>query len=233
MGSRAGITAVLAAVAAVALAASASPARAADRDCSDFASQRAAQNYFIAKGGPRRDPDRLDSDGDGTACETLPCPCKYGHGNGGGHRGQRIKARIVHVVDGDTIRVRAKGTRRRYYDVRVIGIDTPEKYGGRECGSAGASRSMRHLAPVGVRVELVTDPTQDLFDRYSRLLAYVVRRSNGRDLGRTQIARGWAKVYVFERPFKRVHRYRRSAHRARRADRGVWGRCGGDFHHPQ
>ncbi len=87
------------------------------------------------------------------------------------------------------------------------------------------------LAPVGLRVLLLTDPTQDLYDRYGRLLAYVLRSGSGRDLGRTQIARGWAKVYVFDRPFKRVHRYRRSARRARGAGRGVWGRCGGDFHH--
>ena len=232
MARLAWIAALLAAVAATAALHDAAPAGAADRDCSDFANQRAAQNFFLAKGGPRQDPDHLDSDGDGTACETLPCPCRYGNG-GGGRPARRIKARIVHVVDGDTVRVRARHARRRRYDVRLIGIDTPEKYGGRECGSAGASRSMRRLAPVGLRVRLITDPSQDAFDRYGRLLAYVVRHRDGRDLGRTQLARGWAKVYVFERPFRRVHSYRRAAHRARRDGRGVWGRCGGDFHHPQ
>lgn len=227
--------ALVAATAALAVAAGASPAHAADRDCTDFANQRAAQDYYIAKGGPGRDPDHLDSDSDGTACETLPCPCRAGPGGGagGGGSGQRIRARIVHVVDGDTLRVRARGARRRFYDVRLIGIDTPEKYGGRECGSARASRSMRRLAPVGLRVALITDPTQDPYDRYGRLLAYVLRRAGGKDLGRTQIARGWAKVYVFDRPFRRVHGYRRSARRARGAGRGVWGRCGGDFHHLQ
>lgn len=225
------IVAALPGAAAAAALLGASPAAAADRDCSDFPNQRAAQSYFIAKGGPGRDPDHLDSDGDGTACETLPCPCRYGGGGGG--RPQRIRARIVRVVDGDTVRVRAKHARRRNYDVRLIGIDTPEKYGARECGSAGASRSMRRLAPVGLRVKLVTDRSQDTFDRYGRLLAYVIRRRDGRDLGRAQIARGWAKVYVFERGFRRVHSYRRAARRAHRARRGVWGRCDGDFHHPQ
>ena len=50
-------------------------ARAADRDCSDFGSQRAAQDYFISRGGPGSDPDRLDGDNDGVACEDNPCPC--------------------------------------------------------------------------------------------------------------------------------------------------------------
>jgi micrococcal nuclease len=43
-----------------------------DRDCSDFASQEAAQAFFEAAGGPQRDPHRLDRDRDGKACEDLP-----------------------------------------------------------------------------------------------------------------------------------------------------------------
>ena len=50
-------------------------ASAADLDCSDFATQAAAQDHFIALGGPALDPDRLDGDRDGIACELLPCPC--------------------------------------------------------------------------------------------------------------------------------------------------------------
>jgi endonuclease YncB( thermonuclease family) len=211
-----------------------SSAAAADRDCSDFANQRDAQNYFLSKGGPGRDPDHLDADGDGIACESNPCPCKYSGGGGGGGtpKAQRIKARILRVIDGDTIRVRARGARRSRYDVRLIGIDTPEKYGRRECGAAKASQSMRRRAPRGLRVRLVSDPTQDLFDRYGRLLAYVERRSSGADLGRAQLAHGWARVYVFDRPFRRLGSYRRAARRARSASRGVWRLCDGRFHQP-
>jgi endonuclease YncB( thermonuclease family) len=43
-----------------------------DKDCSDFATQAEAQAFFEAHGGPARDPHRLDSDGDGRACESLP-----------------------------------------------------------------------------------------------------------------------------------------------------------------
>jgi Excalibur calcium-binding domain len=50
-------------------------ARAADKDCSDFASQRAAQIFFLKHGGPRYDPDDLDGDDDGVACEDNRCPC--------------------------------------------------------------------------------------------------------------------------------------------------------------
>jgi hypothetical protein len=44
----------------------------ADADCGDFATQQEAQGYYEAHGGPAVDPDRLDEDGDGIACETLP-----------------------------------------------------------------------------------------------------------------------------------------------------------------
>jgi Excalibur calcium-binding domain len=55
-----------------------SPASArADKDCADFATQRAAQIFFLKHGGPRYDPDRLDGDDDGIACEDNPCPCYY------------------------------------------------------------------------------------------------------------------------------------------------------------
>ena len=41
-------------------------------NCSDFATQEAAQSYFLAHGGPGSDPEGLDADHDGIACEHLP-----------------------------------------------------------------------------------------------------------------------------------------------------------------
>lgn len=43
-----------------------------DRDCADFATQAEAQEFYIAAGGPERDPHGLDHDRDGIACEALP-----------------------------------------------------------------------------------------------------------------------------------------------------------------
>ena len=43
-----------------------------DRDCSDFSTQRDAQDFFESEGGPATDYHNLDSDGDGRACESLP-----------------------------------------------------------------------------------------------------------------------------------------------------------------
>jgi hypothetical protein len=49
-----------------------------DLDCEDFSSQKAAQIFYLKHGGPRYDPDRLDGDHDGIACEDNPAPYYFG-----------------------------------------------------------------------------------------------------------------------------------------------------------
>jgi hypothetical protein len=49
-----------------------------DMDCANFSSQKSAQIFFLKHGGPRYDPDRLDGDHDGIACEDNPAPYYYG-----------------------------------------------------------------------------------------------------------------------------------------------------------
>lgn len=39
------------------------------RNCSDFGNAAAAQQFFLAGGGPINEPHNLDADGDGLACE--------------------------------------------------------------------------------------------------------------------------------------------------------------------
>lgn len=43
-----------------------------DCDCGDFSTHEQAQAFFIAAGGPDRDPHRLDGNRNGLACESLP-----------------------------------------------------------------------------------------------------------------------------------------------------------------
>ena len=194
-------------------------ASARDYDCSDFSTQAQAQEFLLAG-----DPHRLDSDGDGVACETLPCPCSTARPGGGSKpkppKVIRFRARVTDVVDGDTIDVRKRsgGSER----IRILGIDTPEVYGGIECGGRAASALMKRLARG--RVSVKTDARQPKRDRYGRLLAYVSR--GGTDLGRRMVSKGRAKVYVVGSRFSRFRSYR-SAQRIARADsRGSWGTCG-------
>lgn len=199
-----------------------------DRDCGDFSTQAAAQRFYVNNGGPQRDPHRLDADNDGKACDSLPCPCSSSTGGGGGGS---LPARITQygkvtkVVDGDTADVRLSSSG-RVERVRFIGIDTPEVYGGAECGGSQASQYMKQMLPVGTRVKLVSDRTQDRVDAYGRLLRYVTRTSNGRDVNRAQVWKGWARVYVYDNnPFERVTKYRDAQAAAKAAPRGIWKIC--------
>ncbi len=278
-------TAALAAPGAPAAGGNSPSASASDRDCSDFRTQREAQDYFLRLGGPGSDPDRLDGDGDGSACDSLPCPCG-GAGDDGQRRAEakrraakrraarrraaerreaererafrrridRAPARVIDVIDGDTVKVKAGG---RSYTVRVLGIDTPEtrkpgtavECGGREATSN--TLSLTYTAPTdsdgdglldteggeGVRVDLTTDPTQDVTDKFGRLLAYIDVPAGARgpeapgyDLGRSVIGAGYSRTYTFDKRVRRYARYIAAEADAREADRGVWGLCGGEFH---
>lgn len=200
-----------------------------DKDCGDFATQAGAQKFFLNNGGPNNDPHQLDADGDGVACESNPCPCNTSTGGGGGDadgdggtKTVRQKAKIVRVVDGDTVNVNLMPGPKR--SVRLIGIDTPEVYGGVECGGKAASAKTKKLLPQGTIVRLVSDPTQDLKDRYDRLLRYVSKGTV--DINRRLVWTGNAKVYVYNNnPFKRVKSYRAAQADAKDHSRGIWGNC--------
>ena len=137
-------------------------------------------------------------------------------------------ARIVRIIDGDTLVARAAGRR---VTVRLLGIDAPEAHGDTaECGGRAATRQLSRLAPAGSRVRLVTDSRSgDTRDRYGRLLAFVDGPRG--DLGERQLRAGLAYVYRYRgRRFSRLDRYRRAQDRARADRRATWSGCAGDFH---
>jgi hypothetical protein len=165
----------------------------ADRDCREFPDQDAAQRFFVSHGGSRSyNFDDLDGNGDGIACIELPCPCSRADGGEGAAAvppGHRIRARVTHMTEGDTVDVTfASGAS---LAVRVIGIDTPEEYRPAtpvECGARAAALSMVSVAE-GARVTLVTDYSQARFDfgapgSSPRFVPRHRRRRRPRPLGR-------------------------------------------------
>lgn len=233
------------------------PGTASAATCSDYPDQAAAQRAGDTIDG---DGDGIYCEALPCPCSTASAGVGGGsfapsRGPAGGStrpakHAQHIRAQITSVVDGDTIKVKAQGAARQWYTVRLIGIDTPETHRPGvpvQCGGRRASSNMLRLAfttPVdtngdglydqeggqGRRVTLMTDPTQDTFDRYGRLLAYVTTVA-GVSLQARQLADGWAKTYVYEHhPFEQVSRFRAAQQRAASRDRGVYGRCDGNFH---
>ncbi|MDA0178902.1 thermonuclease family protein [Solirubrobacter phytolaccae] len=189
----------------------------ADRNCSDFTSQREAQTWH--EDHPQAG---LDADGNGYACESLAGPARAA-----GSAARR--ARVIRVVDGDTIKVELDGG--RLDTVRLVGIDTPESKRPQtpvECGSKKAASTLRRLVE-GRDVLLRRDATQDAVDKYGRALAYV--EADGKDAGEAMVASGWAKPYVYGGvEFTRVGAYRAALREAAARRAGVHGSCGGDFH---
>ena len=98
----------------------------------------------------------------------------------------------------------------------MLGIDTPEVFGTVECGGPEASAWTKEYLPVDTRVELVSDPSQTLKDQYGRLLRYVTKLSTGTDVNRKLVAKGWARLFVWQDdPFERVASYRKALRRAK------------------
>jgi micrococcal nuclease len=128
-----------------------------------------------------------------------------------------LRGTVTYVVDGDTVHVDVAGRDER---VRLIGIDTPEAG---QCDAAKATALARRLVQ-GRAVKLVGDPSQARRDRYGRLLAYVWL-PDGRDLGYQELARGYARVYVYDRPFQRLAAYRRAEQVGRKHADSIWRGC--------
>lgn len=148
-----------------------------------------------------------------------------------------LQGTVTDIVDGDTLKAEIEGFETT---IRVIGIDTPEtRHPSRpvQCFGREASAELARLLPLGQPVTLVTDPSQDLRDRFDRLLAYVYPRGASGPRGSVNhalVASGHARVYVFGGvPFAYADAFIAAEARAQGEGRGLWGPpCGGDTDAP-
>lgn len=122
-------------------------------------------------------------------------------------------ARVTKNTDGDTLRLSGIGR------VRLIGVDTPEVYGGVECYGREASAFTERVLPPGTRVRyrLGVEPR----DRYGRALAYVWL-SDGRFYNLMLVERGYAQVLTIPPNVDYADRFVAAQRRARAAERGLW-----------
>jgi micrococcal nuclease len=134
--------------------------------------------------------------------------------------GATAAARVERVVDGDTIHLAGLGS------VRLIGIDTPEVYGGIECYGREASAFTKHVLTPGmtVRYRIGTEPR----DRYGRTLAYVWLR-DGTFFNALLVERGYATPLTIAPNDDYARLFLRDARAARERGVGLWNdsTCGG------
>jgi micrococcal nuclease len=142
---------------------------------------------------------------------------------GSGIRG--TPARVVDVVDGDTIDVELGDATER---VRLLGIDTPETVkpdAPVECFGPEASARTKALLPHDTAVVLQRD--QEARDRFGRLLAYVWRRADGLFVNRSLVADGYARTLSIEPNVAHRADLARARGEAAGAHLGLWGTCPG------
>ena len=128
----------------------------------------------------------------------------------------RTEARVTRHTDGDTLWLSGIGK------VRLIGVDTPEVFGGAECFGRRASSFVERLLPRGSRVSFRLGVEE--CDRYGRALAYVYL-GDGRFLNLLLVRRGYAQVLTIPPNVEFAERFKVAARAARRAGRGLWARA--------
>ena len=132
---------------------------------------------------------------------------------------------VKRVVDGDTIVV-IIGT--KLVKVRLIGLDTPETVDPRkpvQCFAKEASAEASKIL-TGVSVRLETDPSQDTYDKYGRLLAYVFVPLNSNPEGllfnQYMIREGYGHEYTYDLPYKYQKQFKAAEKSAREQKKGLW-----------
>ncbi len=144
----------------------------------------------------------------------------------GGHE----EGTVTGVVDGDTIEVEITGIMpgpgagetkpRRIYDVRLMGIDTPETVHPQkpvQCFGREASAAAKAYL-LGRQVRMLKD-VEDT-DQFDRLLRYVYV---GAEMANARlVVNGYASAYTYPPNVRHADLFVRLQRNARENDRGLW-----------
>lgn len=134
--------------------------------------------------------------------------------------------KVLEVVDWDTIKINYDW---KETSVRILGLDTPEKYATRtwykECYWDDASNFAKSiLEGKNVRVEI--DSTQDKFDKYNRLLAHIFLE-DWTYYEAKMIQEGYGFYYFYSKATKYDNELKKSQETAKKNNVWVWKYCDG------
>ncbi|MFD2706322.1 thermonuclease family protein [Salibacterium lacus] len=148
--------------------------------------------------------------------------------------GEKIKAEVTEVVDGDTVTVEMADGKEE--TIRLLLIDTPETvhpeepvqpYGPEASGYA------KDLLPEGKEVTVEIDTT--IRDDYDRFLAYLW--ADGEMVNKQMVEKGLARVaYIIEPNTRYVEQLQEVEEEARSEEKGIWekeGYAGEEGFHPE
>jgi micrococcal nuclease len=122
------------------------------------------------------------------------------------------QARLIRVLDGDTIEVEIEG---RTYRVRYIGVNAPERGQPFYAEATAANRALVEGRPL----RLVRDVSET--DRYGRLLRYVL--AGEVFVNQALVEGGYAQAMTVPPDVSCAEAFRAAEREARSAGRGLWG----------
>ncbi|AZB44809.1 thermonuclease [Bacillus sp. FJAT-42376] len=146
-------------------------------------------------------------------------PLESEHGEQQETKGQTMKAAVISVTDGDTIKVRLKDGKTE--KVRFILVDTPEsrgKYQGHPQPFAKEASDYTKKQLLGKDIEL--EPGVEERDRFGRLLAYIWM--DGTLFNERLLNEGFARVAIYPPNTKYLDQFERIEKQAKEEKRKIW-----------
>lgn len=182
----------------------------------------AADGGSAALSGPSASPDAASqaaSSAAGTGQSESKQPENVSGSSFSDDQTPGIQAKVVDVVDGDTIKAVYRG---KETTIRILLIDTPETHhprlGAQPYGQEASSYAHELLDGKTVHLEPAVNEERD---KYDRLLAYVF--VDGKSFEELMLAQGLARVaYVIPPNTKYIDRYRAVEADAKGKRLGIW-----------
>ncbi|MFD6440458.1 thermonuclease family protein [Peribacillus sp. NPDC060186] len=135
-------------------------------------------------------------------------------------KGKTFTAKIVRVVDGDTVKIKLSNGNEE--TVRLLLIDTPETvHPSKPVQPFGpeASKFTKELMPAGSEIEVETGISER--DKYGRLLAYFY--VDGKMVNKLLLEKGLARVaYVYAPNTKYIDEFEDIQKQAQKEEIGIW-----------
>lgn len=139
--------------------------------------------------------------------------------------------RVDHVLDGDTFRFIADGSR-DWVSVRLLGVNTPEVTGFNNvhfaknmCGGQEALRQLQQILPVGTRVQLRSSKTESQNRGRALRYAFALNPATGAydiDVQAIIASSGLAMWFALDEEAALSYPYRVLIDEAQAAHRGIW-----------
>jgi micrococcal nuclease len=138
-----------------------------------------------------------------------------------GNQVSDVPITLIHIIDGDTIKVHVNG---KNETVRYLLVDTPDSKSPKNCVQFYAKEAFLRNSELVKSGKLTLEfEAENTRDSYGRLLAYVY--VDGESVQGTLLKEGYARVaYSMNPPYKYLEHFRKEENKAKRQKLNIWSR---------